>query len=207
MHAAPIILAAIYHHQPLAYAILCVAMLLEGGEISLPLFGALSRTGAVNLSVVVMVGVGAAIGYDILFWWLGRHVLKKSIKKIFFINIGRIESALEQMRSSAGLFIFFSKFAYGLNRITLAATGYLNIRLKKMLRYSIPAATLWAISLISLGYIFADRAKFFRKRIEHLGVFVLAALVIVVVFELYIKHVIARHLITPDNADDDRADN
>ncbi len=194
MHVTQIILAAVYHHQPLAYAILCTAMLLEGGEISLPLFGALSRTGAVDLPVVVAIGIGSAIGYDALFWWLGKHLLKKNIKKILFIDIVRIEETLKRVHSSVGLFIFFSKFAYGLNRIVLAATGYLNIRLKKVLRYSIPAAIIWVISLVSLGYVFADRAQLFRKRIEHWGGFLIVALVVVVLFELYIKHVIAGYL-------------
>ncbi|MFA6494802.1 MAG: hypothetical protein WC246_00320 [Candidatus Paceibacterota bacterium] len=202
MHATQIILIAAHHHQPLVYVILCVAMLLEGGEISLPLFGALSRIGVVNLPTIIVVGIGAAIGYDILFWWLGQHLLKRNSKKIFFIDISRIEGALKRMRPSAGLFIFFSKFAYGLNRVTLAAAGYLNIHLKKMLRYSAPASILWVISLISLGYIFADRAQLFRGRIERLGGLMLAALVVVALFELYIKHVIAHYLIEPRNGDD-----
>ena len=199
MHTTQIILAAIYHHQPLAYAILCVAILLEGGEISLPLFGALSRTGAVNLPTVIVIGIGTAIGCDIIFWWLGRHLLKRNIRKIFFIDTSRIEGALKRMSSSTGLFVFFSKFAYGLNRITLAATGYLNIRLKKILRYSAPAAIIWVISLVSLGYIFADRAQLFRRRIEHLGIFIFAALVVVILFELYLKHIIAHYLVESKN--------
>ncbi len=199
MHTTQIILAAVYHHQPLAYAILCAAMLLEGGEISLPLFGALSRTGAVDLPVVVVIGIGSAIGYDALFWWLGRHLLKKNIKKILFIDIARIEETLERIRPSVGFFIFFSKFAYGLNRVVLAAAGYLNVRLKKMLRYSIPAAIIWVILLTSLGYVFADRAQLFRKRIEHWGGFLIIALVVVVLFELYIKHVIANYLVDLKN--------
>jgi membrane protein DedA with SNARE-associated domain len=195
MHVAQIILTTVYHHQPISYAVLCVAMLLEGGEISLPLFGALSRAGAVSLPTIIVIGIGAAIGYDILFWWLGRHLLKKNIKKIFFVDILRIKNALGRMRFSTGLFIFFSKFAYGLNRITLATAGYLNIHLKKMLRYSAPAAIIWVISLISLGYVFADRAQLFRRHIEHLGGFILAALVVVALFELYIKHIITHCLI------------
>ena len=194
MHTTQLILAAVYHHQPLAYAILCAAMLLEGGELSLPIFGALSRTGAVDLLAVIAIGIAAAIGYDALFWLFGRRLLKKNTKRIFCVDVARIENTLERMRPSIGLFVFFSKFAYGFNRITLATTGYLNIRLKKILHYSIPAAIIWVTLLVSLGYAFTDRARFFRRHIERWGAFMFAALVMVVVFELYIKHVIVRHI-------------
>lgn len=197
MHETHLIVSAVYAHQNLAYAILVFAMLVEGGEVSLPMFGALARTGAVDFFTVASIGIAATIVYDALFWWLGQHILKHGVKKILFIDIRKVEIALARMRPSIGLFVFFSKFAYGLNRVMLAAVGYLNIRLQRVLSYSIPAAILWTFSLISLGYIFADRAQIFHKRIERLGFFVIAALVVIIVFELYIKHVVARFLSGP----------
>jgi len=184
----------VHEHQQFAYLILFLLILLEGGEITLPIFGALSRERSVDFSVVVMIAFMTTVGCDIVFWWIGRNFSRFHMKRILFIDVGKIKRALEKMKPSVGIFIFFSKFAYGFNRAASAAVGYMNVGLKKLIQYSTLASLVWVLFFTSSGYILADQTKLFYQRIEKTSFIIFASLIVVIFFEVYVKKVINRFI-------------
>ncbi len=178
-------------HPYLFYLVAFVGMFIEG-DIMLLILGALSKEKYVSFTGMFLVAFVATIIHDIIFWKIGRKLGKLKRRKYLYFNITNFTSFLERMSKYAGLFIIFSKFAWNFNRIVIVAFGYIALPLKKLLRYSIVSATLWPLSYMSIGYIFAEETDIFRQRIEVVGLLVLGIILLIVLFEMYIKKIVFR---------------
>lgn len=153
-------------HRILAYVILFFIVFLIEGEITLVLAGVLSRHHYLTLLNVIGIGFIAAVLHDLLYWSLGVRLGRTNRKKLWFVDIEKARGFLEGLRNRYGISIFLSKFAWGINKPVLVATGYMNLPLKELLRYGVPTCLVWVISLSLLGYGFASKTDLLRRNLQ-----------------------------------------
>jgi len=176
-------------HRILSYIIVFLSIFVEG-EIVLLIAGVLSNKGLLDISNVIIVASCAAILHDLLFWSLGKKLLKTNKKKIFFVNLERVKGFLDKLRLDDGLYIFVSKFAWNLNRIILVAAGYLKMPIQELLRFSVAASVIWSVTFVSLGYAFASRTDILRTDVKTATIAVSIFIVVVIGLENLLKRLI-----------------
>ncbi len=178
-----------HNHELLVYGVAFLMMFLEG-DVSLLLFGALSRGRYLSFSTLFFIAFVATLIHDMIFWRLGEWLAKREKKKYFYFDLDKFAGFMERYRPFAGLVVVFSKFAWNFNRIILISTGYVKIPLKKVMRYSFITALLWPSLYMSIGYMFADQTNIFKQRLEVIALGVAGILILLMVFERYIRKIV-----------------
>ena len=177
-------------HRILIYLIIFFGMFVEG-EIILILAGILirGRHGIHFLDAFIVAFVAVMI-HDILYWLIGNWLSKTQSKKFLFFNLDKVKVFFDKFKKVSHVHIFISKFGYSINRFTLVASGYLEMPLKKFIKYSIPADFIWALVLISLGFWFADSTAILRKDLKIFAISVTILLVAVIIIENLVQKAI-----------------
>jgi len=182
----------IHNYESLVYLIVFVAIIIEG-DISVLLFGALSKERALSFFKILPVIILAAIVHDILFWSIGGRLSKMKKKKYLFLNFEKMADFLDKIKPSIGIYIFLSKFAWNFNRVVVVSSGYIGVPIKKFIRYSTLSACLWSITYMSLGYVFADQTKIFKQKIGMAGALIVGFIIAMILFEIYIKKILKKY--------------
>lgn len=172
-------------HRLLSYLIIFLGVLVEG-EIVLILAGVLIHKGYLDIFDTIFIAFMAAIIHDLVYWLIGKKIAQTGKKKFLFIDIEKIEPILKKLKKlkvGNGLYVIVSKFAFGLNRGALIATGYLKTPIKELMRYNIPAILIHSIVFISMGYVFAYQADIFKKNLKTAAIFLTLFIVIIIIFE------------------------
>lgn len=164
------------------YAIVFAGMFIEG-EAFLILAGILVRGQVIDYMDTIVVAFFAVILHDIGYWFIGKKLGMAKKEKFWFINMEKAEKVFKKLKKREGLYIFMSKFAWGMNRFVLLSSGYFNTPLKKLVKYSIPAAFIWTTTFVSVGYVFADRAGLWKKDIKTVTVFAAAFFIGMILIE------------------------
>ncbi|KKQ21794.1 MAG: hypothetical protein US36_C0013G0008 [Candidatus Wolfebacteria bacterium GW2011_GWC1_37_10] len=180
-------------HRLISYLIIFLAVLVEG-EIILLLAGILSRNGYLDFYNAVMIAFFAAMIHDFLFWSLGKWLYKSGRKKFCFINLAKTAGFFERIKINDGLYIFSSKFAWSLNKVILAASGYLKFPFKELLRYSFLASLIWSIFFVSLGHTFAYQTDILRRDMKTALIFIIGFALIIVTLENILRKIIMRKI-------------
>lgn len=150
-------------HRVLAYLLIFFGMFIEG-EVVLIVAGVLIRAGNIDFFDTLVVAFFGTIAHDIAYWQIGRWFFASQKDKFFFINVGKLGPFLTKLHKS-DTYIFTSKFTWAFNRLILIASGYRNTSLRDLLKFAVPAAAIWSITLVSLGYIFAHKTDIIKKDI------------------------------------------
>ncbi len=186
-------LSFIHNHESLVYLAVLVAIIIEG-DISLLIFGALSKERVLNFSYVIPIAIIGALIHDFIFWKIGMRLKKIGKKKYMFVDFGKMDGFLERMRPAIGIYIVLSKFVWNFNRVILVSSGYLGLQAKKLFKLSLLSGFLWSLIFMSIGYVFADQTDIFKHRIETAGLFIGLAIVIMIVFENYLRKILKRYV-------------
>lgn len=173
-------------HRILTYAAVFIGTLLEG-EITLVLAGILIKSGKINFFNTLIFSLLAVLVHDVFYWYIGNKLLKLNKKKFLFFNADKIENFLQGFKKREGLYLFVSKFAWNMNRFTLISSGYLKTPFKKIFQYSFSAAFIWAITFVSIGYIFAEQTDILKKDLKVVAIFITIFLIAVIFIERYLQ--------------------
>ena len=152
------------------YMIVFFGMFIEG-EMFLILAGILVRGQAIDFFDTIIVAFCAVILNDIGYWVVGKKIKGSKRRKFWILDVEMMGKVFRKLEKREGLYIFMSKFAWGLNRFILLSSGYFGTPFKKLIKYSIPAAFIWTTTFISVGYVFAERAGLLKKDIKTVAVF------------------------------------
>jgi membrane protein DedA with SNARE-associated domain len=182
----------IQHYESLVYLIVFLAIIAEG-DISLLLFGVLSRERVLSFFKILPIIIIAAIVHDIIFWSIGSKISRMKKKRYLFINFEKMGDFLDKIKPSIGIYVLLSKFAWNFNRIVIISSGYIRMPLKKFVKYSALSACLWSVTYMSLGYVFADQTDIFRQKLEVAGALVIGVIVLMALFEIYIKKILKKY--------------
>jgi membrane protein DedA with SNARE-associated domain len=182
----------IREYQSLVYLIVFVAIVVEG-DISLLLFGALSKEHVLKYFWVLPVAIIASVFHDFIFWKIGKRISRMGKKKYLFIDFEKMDCFLEKIQPSIGVYIILSKFAWNFNRIVIVSSGFIKTPFKKFIKFSGISAVLWAISFLSIGFVFADQTDIFRQNMLAAALLVSAVLVAMALFEIYLKKILRKY--------------
>ena len=184
------ILFAFAHIGAMAtYTIIFAGMFVEG-EFFLILAGILVRGQVIDYWDTITIAFCAVVLHDMGYWLIGTRLSASKRKKFLFINLEKAEAVFKRLGKRQGLYLFMSKFAWGMNRFVLLSSGYFATPFKKLVRYSIPAAFVWTTTFVSLGYMFAERAGAWKKDIRAVLLFAAALFALLV----YIEHQIGKSI-------------
>lgn len=163
----------------LLYALVFVATMIEG-EVSLLIVGMMVRNKNIDFSDAFLLAFIAVLLHDVVYWMIGKWIAKRDRDVVLGISKKKWEHFLKHLKKREGAYIFMSKFAWGMNRFVLIASGYYQTQFRKFMKYSAAAAFLWVVTFISLGYMFAEKTSLLRKDIRTvaLGIAALFAMVI-----------------------------
>lgn len=180
-------------HRFIAYAVVFFFILVEG-EIILLIAGALSSKGLLDFfDLLFFASVGVML-HDALYWWIGRKLEEKHATKFLFIDVSKILGPLDRLRGREGFYIFISKFVWGFNRFVLIGAGYRKRPLATILRYSIPAALIWTVLLISLGHLFAYQTAILKKDVKTAALLIGGFVLLFILLESFIKKTVKRKI-------------
>lgn len=183
-------------HTFFAYIVLFLFTAVLEGEITLLLAGMLSHQGYLSLPTVLSVGFAAALVHDIVFWSLGKKMSSLGRDRFLFINLRKVRDFLSHFHGRIGTYIFTSKFTWGLSRMVLISSGYMNISLRKLLFSAIPASFAWSVILVLLGYFFSYQFDLVKRDIVTAGIFIAIFMAVIILIEILARKVFQKRVTT-----------
>lgn len=182
------------------YSIIFAGMFIEG-EAFLILAGILVRGQVVDFMDTILIAFLAVVLHDIGYWFIGKKLGMAQKTRFWFINMDKMGKVFKKLKKREGLYIFMSKFAWGMNRFALLSSGYFSTPLRKFLKYSIPAAFIWTTTFVSVGYMFADRAGLWKKDVKTVALLAAAFFVGMILIEHQVGKSIKEDAQLPDGKD------
>lgn len=153
-------------HRIFTYLLIFLGMFIEG-EFILLLAGIIIRSGHIDFFDTLLIAFIAVVIHDTAFWYLGQKLADKGENKFLFFDLNKIINFFQKTKNLAtGSWLFFSKFSWSFNRFSLICSGILKMPYSRFYRYTLPAAFLWSLTFISLGYFFADKLEILKKDIK-----------------------------------------
>ncbi len=189
------------NHRILMYAILFLGMFVEG-EMMLIFAGVLVRSRNIHYFDTIIIAFIAVLLHDIGYWYIGKRLATIKKEKVLGINLKKAEKFFSKLKEREGLYIFTSKFAWGLNRFVLVSSGYFQTKLVKLVKYSTAAAIIWTTTLVSLGYIFAEQTAILRKDIRIVAVGFGLLFLVVFYVEYLLKKMLLEEAKIPENIEE-----
>jgi membrane protein DedA with SNARE-associated domain len=174
----------------LAYPLIFFLMFIEGGDATLLASGFLIRLGFFDLVPVFLLASAGIFIRDIILYKLGEKYGEQiAVKygKFFCITPQRFSAITKRLQKSRGKTIFFSKFLYGLNHITILAVGASKINFKRFLKLSVVTIIFWEAVMLSFGYFLGHSFTLLKHYAKDISIFLAAIVIIFILLELAIK--------------------
>jgi len=174
---------------------LVVLLMIFLGEETLLIIGAFSRLGYFDFWAVALAAlIGTFIG-DFFWFKVGAKYGERFIVKYghwFLITPRRFEVLEKKVKRGGGLFIFFSKFIYNLNHISLVAAGAVKFNFKKFIRIQIFVSIVWVLFFTSLGYFFAHNLAGIKHNVKLFAVLMSVIFVVFILADELLGRILAR---------------
>jgi membrane protein DedA with SNARE-associated domain len=144
------------------------------GEVAVLTAGFLCQRGLMALHFVMLAAfLGTLITEQCLFF-VGRSHGARLLKKYPALS-QKSDKVIKFLKKYDSLFIFGSRFIYGIRNISPIIIGIAEITPFRFSSLNIPAAMIWSIAVAGAGYVFAD---FWESAKDNLQILQIAALVI-----------------------------
>lgn len=169
-------------YELLAYLALFVAIVIEG-ELAAIVGGIFAHVGAFSMPVVVAVVFAGAITKTVSWYWLGTYLGGHDwARKMLGYIENRVVLLLPRLRERPFWSIFFSKFIYGVNHITLILSGTMRINYKTYFKAEFYSSIIWTLGMTSLGFFFSRAAIGYSKELHKfslaIGLFIISFILI-----------------------------
>lgn len=176
-----------------AYPLLFFLMFIEGGDATLLASGFLIRLGFFDFIPVFVLTASGIFIRDIILYKLGKKYGEQiAVKygKFLFVTPRRFASITRRLKKSRGKTIFFSKFLYGLNHITILAVGASKIDFKRFIKLSAATIIFWEFVMLGLGYFVGHSFTLLKHYVKDISIFLAASVIIFIILELLIKKIV-----------------
>ncbi|OGG14537.1 hypothetical protein A2875_03375 [Candidatus Gottesmanbacteria bacterium RIFCSPHIGHO2_01_FULL_46_14] len=181
----------------LTYAILFTIIFAETGLVVTPFLpgdsllfaaGAIASLGSLNIGIVWLLLVIAAIAGDTVNYWIGYFFGQKIVDnpKITFINQDHIHKTEQFYKKYGGKTIILARFVPIVRTFAPFVAGVGTMDYKKFIAYNIIGGTLWVSVFTMLGYLFGN-IPVVRENF-HYAVFAIIGLSIVPMIYEYMQH-------------------
>jgi membrane-associated protein len=172
----------------LTYLILFTIILLETGVIITPFLpgdsllfvsGMIAAEGSLEIQLLWVVFVIAAICGDVLNYWTGRHLGLRVLQQHFpsIVRKKHVTRAYEYLARYGGKTIFFARFIPLLRTFTPFLAGVVAMDYRRFTVYNVLSALVWAILITSAGYLLGT-IPIIR---DNLSLFIMVFIVITIV--------------------------
>jgi membrane protein DedA with SNARE-associated domain len=125
------------------------------GEVAILTAGFLCKSGLMSLPIVMTVAFAGTLITEQSLFFIGRSHGRKLLKKYPKMQI-KTEKIMAFLRKYNEVFIFGSRFIYGIRNISPIVIGMAGIHPLKFSSLNVPAAMLWSIVVAGAGYWFAN---------------------------------------------------
>lgn len=156
------------------------------GELAMVLGGVLAKEHRVNLPVMLVVAVAAAIGSYLLGYWLGRMILPWVLEHTKLDEHPMVKKYRKQLQTRGGPAVFIARFIVVVRAVMPALAGLSDIRLRTFVVYDVAGGVVWATLYTLLGFALGTA---YQRVLHDIGVWsyvVVGALVVgAVAFHLW----------------------
>lgn len=181
----------------LTYLILFAIIFAETGLVVAPFLpgdsllfaaGALAALGSLNIWLVVLLLIAAAIAGDTVNYWIGRYFGKKIVDnpKIPLINQEYIDKTEQFYVKHGGKTIILARFVPIIRTFAPFVAGVGNMNYSKFITYNVIGGAVW-VSLFTLAGYFFGNIGFIKENFHYVIFAIIGLSVIPIIFE-YIKH-------------------
>lgn len=181
----------------LTYAVLFIIIFAETGFVVTPFLpgdsllfaaGAIASLGALNISVIILLLLVAAISGDTFNYWIGHFFGRKIVDnpKIKFINQEHIDKTEQFYKKYGGKTIILARFIPIVRTFAPFVAGVGSMNYRKFITYNIFGGVLWVMLFTLLGYFFGN-IQIIQENF-HYAVFTIIGLSMVPIMYEYIEH-------------------
>lgn len=181
----------------LTYAILFVIVFAETGLVVTPFLpgdsllfaaGAIASLGSLNIGIIWLLLVVAAVIGDTVNYWVGHFFGQKIVDNpnIKFINQEHIDKTEQFYKKYGGKTIILARFVPIVRTFAPFVAGVGTMNYPKFITYNIIGGVLWVSLFIFAGYFFGNIPVIQRN--FHYVIFVIIGLSILPIIYEYIRH-------------------
>jgi undecaprenyl-diphosphatase len=171
------------------YALILAATLLESsafvgvvvpGDILLALGGVYAARGELSLPWVIVLGALGTMAGESIGYWLGHRYGEALVRRLPFADRAedKIERAREAFQRNDSKILLAGRFASGLRVIVPFTAGMSRTSYRRFMAFVIPTATVWAIAVGLLGYVFGENVEFIDTILSRFGWGMLALVIL-----------------------------
>lgn len=179
------------------YVIVFLAICIESmgvpfpGETMLLVASAYSaNTHNIHIIGVIASAAGGAIFGDSLGYWIGREGGRKLIRnygKFVGLTDERYQKAQDYLKVHGGKAVFFGRFVSIARTWIALLVGAHHLNYMQFLFYNVLGGIAWATIYGTLGYLFGQNLPLLEKWVKGVGLGVTIAVVIAVVYLIYLR--------------------
>jgi len=151
----------------LTYAILFITIFIETGLVVTPFLpgdsllfaaGAIAAIGDLNVLVILVILMAAAIAGDTANYWIGHYLGQKIVDnpKIRFINQKHIDKTEEFYRKHGGKTIILARFVPIVRTFAPFVAGVGKMDYRKFISYNVIGGMAWVTLFTLAGYFFGN---------------------------------------------------
>lgn len=163
----------------LGYTGLAISIFIESffapipSELILPFAGFLSRTGELNIFIVILIaGVASSLGsfpFYLLGLWGNKVVIDNFLKKYgkyLFIKEEDVDKGVAFFTRHGEATVFFGRLVPIIRTVISFPAGITGMNMAKFLAFTFLGSTLWSALLVSLGYLMGSQWEKVKVWIE-----------------------------------------
>ncbi len=152
------------------------------GETAAVLGGVIASRGHVQLWLIALIVVAAAIIGDTVGYEVGRHLGPRLLNlKVFNKRRARLDDAQDFLRRRGGAAIFLGRFVAFFRAVMPALAGTARMRYLKFLAFNAAGGLTWGVGFTLLGYLAGNSYQRVAKTAGTAAAIVVAAIVLVAV--------------------------
>jgi len=179
------------------YAILFLIVFAETGFVVTPFLpgdsllfaaGAIASLGALDITIVIILLIVAAIIGDTVNYWIGHFFGRKIVDnpKIKFINQEHIDKTEQFYKKFGGKTIILARFIPIVRTFAPFVAGVGTMNYQKFILFNVIGAVVWVSLFTSLGFFFGN-IEIIQKNF-HYAVFAIIGLSVIPILYEYIQH-------------------
>jgi len=152
------------------------------GETAAIIGGVIASRGHVQLWLIALIVVAAAIVGDTVGYEVGRHLGPRLLNlKVFNKRRARLDDAQDFLRRRGGAAIFLGRFVAFFRAVMPALAGTARMRYLKFLAFNAAGGLTWGVGFTLLGYLAGNSYQRVAKTAGTTAAIVVAAIVLAAV--------------------------
>lgn len=181
----------------LTYIVLFLIVFAETGFVVTPFLpgdsllfaaGAIAALGSLNIGLIVLILMVAAIAGDTVNYWIGHFLGQKIVNnpRIPYINQEHIDKTEQFFKKYGGKTIIMARFVPIVRTFAPFVAGIGTMNYQKFILYNVIGGVIW-VSLFTMAGFFFGNMPFIRENFHYAIVAIIVLSVIPMIYE-YIQH-------------------